>query len=76
MSIIFTLNRWLTEHPAELQLKKAIAFEAFIDLNLSINNGTVSTKYMRRGMILILFISLSLMAMSLGVPPKLWCLYI
>ena len=60
-------------YPAELQLNKANAFDteaAFLDLNLSIHNDIVSTKYMINGMILILIllISRSLMAMSLNVP--------
>ena len=60
-------------YPAELQLNKANASDteaAFLDLNLSIYNDTVSTKYMINGMILILIllISRSLMAMSLNVP--------
>ena len=43
-------------HPAELQLNKANASDteaAFLDLNLSIHNDIVSTKYMINGMILI-----------------------
>ena len=60
-------------YPVELQLNKANASDteaAFLDLNLSINNDIVSTKYMINGMILILIllISRSLMAMSLNVP--------
>ena len=66
-------------YPAELQLNKANASDteaAFLDLNLSIHNDIVSTKYMINGMILILIllISRSLMAMSLNV--ILWCIYI
>ena len=60
-------------YPAEPQLDKANASDteaAFLDLNLSIHNEIVTTKYMINGMILILIllISLSLMAMSLNVP--------
>ena len=60
-------------YPAELQLNKANASDteaAFLDLNLSIHNDIVSTKYMINGMILILIslISRSLMAISLNVP--------
>ena len=60
-------------YPAELQLNKANASDteaAFLDLNLSIHNDIVSTKYMIKGMILILIllISRSLMATSLNVP--------
>ena len=56
-------------HPAELQLNKANASDteaAFLDLNLSIHNDTVSTKIYYNGMILILIllIFLSLVAMS------------
>ena len=46
-SIIFTLNIWFTEYPDELQLYKANASDteaAFLDLNLSIHNDTVSKK--------------------------------
>ena len=61
------------KYPADIQLNKANASDteaAFLDLNLSINNDIVSTKYMINGMILILvlFISHSLMAMFLNVP--------
>ena len=57
-------------YSAELQLNKANASDtktAFLDLNLSIHN---STKNMinRTILILILFTSCSLMAMSLDVP--------
>ena len=60
-------------YPAELQLNKANASDteaAFLDLNLSIHNDIVSTKYMINGiiLILILLIFLSLMAMSFNVP--------
>ena len=60
-------------YPAELQLNKANASDteaAFLDLNLSIHNDTVSTKYMINGMILILILLIfrSLMAMALDVP--------
>ena len=60
-------------YPAELQLNKANASDteaAFLDLNLSIHNDIVSTKFLINGMILILtlLISRSLMAMSLNVP--------
>ena len=60
-------------YPTELQLNKANASDteaAFLDLNVSIHNGIVSTKYMINGMILILIllISRSLMKMSLNVP--------
>ena len=58
-------------YPAELQLNKANAFDteaAFSDLNLSIIIQFLQ-KYMINGMILILilFISRSLIAMSLNV---------
>ena len=61
------------KYHAELRLNKANASDteaAFLDLNLSIHNDIVSTKYMINGMILILIllISRSLMAMSLSVP--------
>ena len=60
-------------YPTELQLNNANASDtkaAFLDLNVSINNDTVSTKYMMNGVILILILLISryLMAMSLGVP--------
>ena len=58
-------------YPAELQLNKAYASDteaAFLDLNLSIHNDTVATKYMIYGMILILLIFRSLLAMSIDVP--------
>ena len=60
-------------YPVELQLNKANASDteaAFLDLNLSIHNDIVSTKYMINGMILILILLIfrSLMAMSLNVP--------
>ena len=60
-------------YPAELQLNKANVSDpeaVFLDLNLSIHNDIVSTKNMINGMILILifFISHSLMAMSLNFP--------
>ena len=60
-------------YPAELQLNKANASDteaAFLDLNLSIHNNTVSTKDMINGiiLILILLIARSLMAMSIGIP--------
>ena len=60
-------------YPAELHLNKANASDteaAFLDLNLSIHNDIVSTKYMINGMILILILLIfrSLMAMSLNVP--------
>ena len=53
------MNRWFTEAEA-----------AFLDLNFSIHNETVSTKYMINGMILILILLIfrSLMAMPLDVP--------
>ena len=45
-------------YPAELQLKKAYSSDteaAFLDLNLSISNGTISKlKFMINGTILIL----------------------
>ena len=56
---------------AELQLYKVFASDtesAFLDLNLSIHNDTVSTKNMINGVILILLIFRSFIAMSLGVP--------
>ena len=46
-------------YTAELQLNKANASDsetAFLDLNLSIHNDIVSTKYMINGMILILIL--------------------
>ena len=49
-------------YPAELQLNKANASDteaAFMDLNLSIHNDIVSTKYMINGMILILILLIS-----------------
>ena len=60
-------------YPTELQLNKNNASDteaAFLDLNLSIHNDTVSTKNMINGMILILILLMfrSLMAMSLDVP--------
>ena len=60
-------------YPAQLKLNKANASDteaAFLDLNLSIHNDIVSTKYMIKGMILILIllISRSLMVMSLNIP--------
>ena len=60
-------------YPAELQLNKANASDteaAFLDLNLSIHNDIVSTKYMINGMILILILLIfrSLILMSLNVP--------
>ena len=60
-------------YPAELQLNKANASDteaAFLDLNLSIHNNTVFTKYMINGKILILVLLIfpSLMRMCLGVP--------
>ena len=60
-------------YPAELQLNKANAYDteaAFLDLNLSIHNDIVSTKFMINGMILILILLIfrSMMAMSLNVP--------
>ena len=67
-------------YPAELQLNKANASDteaAFLYLNLSIHNDTVSTKYIIDGMILILILLIfrSLMAMSLDVPLMV-CIYI
>ena len=64
-------------YPAQLQLNKANASDteaAFLDLNLSIHNDIVSTKYMIKGMILILIllISRSLTAMSLNVPLRMY----
>ena len=58
---------------AELQLSKANASdtdEAFLDLNLPIHSDTVSTKIYDKWMILnlILLISRSVIAMSLGIP--------
>ena len=44
-------------YPTELQLNKANSFDTeapFLDLNLSIKNGIVSSKNMINGMILIL----------------------
>ena len=60
-------------YPAELQLNKANASDtesAFLDLNLSIHNDTVSTKIydIRYDFDIILLIFRSLVAMSLGVP--------
>ena len=60
-------------YPAELQLNKANASDtkaAFLDLNLSIHNDTVSTKIYDKwdDLILILLIFRSLMAVSLGIP--------
>ena len=60
-------------YPAELQLNKAYASDteaAFLDLNLSMHNDIVLQKYMIKGMIFILILSVfhSLMAMSLDVP--------
>ena len=59
-------------YPAELQLNKANSSETkapFLDLNISISNGTVSTKiYGKRTiLILILLISRFLMETSLDV---------
>ena len=54
ISIIFTLNRWSKEYVA-------LNFHAFdteaglSKLNLSINNNTVSTKYMINGMMSLLW---------------------
>ena len=62
-------------YSAELQLNKANTSDteaAFLDLNLSIHNNTVSTKYMINGMILILLIFRPLMAMPLDVPLKVY----
>ena len=62
-------------YPAELQLNKANASDteaAFLVLNLSIHHNKVSTTYMINGMILILLIFRSLMAMSLDVPLKVY----
>ena len=60
-------------YKTELQLNKANASDieaAFLDLNLSVHNYTVSTKYAINGMILILILLIfrSLIAMSLGAP--------
>ena len=72
--LIFTLNRWFNKiYPAKRQINKANASDnetVFLDLNLSIHNDTVSTKYMINGMILILILLIyrSLMAKSLCVP--------
>ena len=60
-------------YPAELQLNKANASDtesAFLDLNLSIHNDTVSIKIYdkRYDFDIILLIFRSLVAMSLGVP--------
>ena len=48
ITIIFTLNRWFKEYiPLNFNLKKANASDteaAFLDLNYSIHNDTVSTK--------------------------------
>ena len=58
-------------YPAELQFNKTNASDTeatFLDLNLSINNDTVFTKYMINGMILISLISCSSIVVSLGVP--------
>ena len=59
-------------YPAERLLNKANSTdteEPILDLNLSISNGTVSTKiYDKRDLILIYLISRSSMLMSLGVP--------
>ena len=60
-------------YPAELQLNIANASDneaAFLDLNISIHNDTVSTKYIINEIILILIFLIfrSLMAMSLNVP--------
>ena len=72
--LIFILNRWFNIiYPAERQINKANASDnetVFLDLNLSIHNDTVSTKYMINVMILslILLIYRSLMAMSLCFP--------
>ena len=44
-------------HPTELQLNKTNSSDTeapFLDLNLSISNGIVSSKFMINGMILIL----------------------
>ena len=60
-----------------LQLSKANASDieaAFLDLNLSIMLYSFFKKYMKNGMILILLISCSLLAMPLGV--SLMVLYI
>ena len=59
-------------YPAELQLNKAISSDTeapFLDLNLSISNGTVFTKIYdkRDDLILILLISRFLMETSLDV---------
>ena len=59
-------------YPAELQLNKANSSDTeapFLDLNLSISNGAVSTK------IFDIVISRSSTAMSLDVPP-LGCTYL
>ena len=61
-------------HPAVLQLNKANASDteaAFLDLNLSFNNDTVSTKlYMINRMILILILLISLSPMVIDVPRR------
>ena len=59
-------------YTAELQLNKANSSDTeapFLDLNLSISNGTISTKFMINGtiLILILLISRFLMETSLNV---------
>ena len=59
-------------YPAELQLNEANSSDTeapFLDLNLSISNGTVSTKFLINGTVLIftLLISRSLMETSLDV---------
>ena len=58
-------------HPAELQLNKANFSDTeapFLDLNLAISNGTVSTKiYDKQAIVLILLISRFLMETSLDV---------
>ena len=58
-------------YPAELQLNKANASDteaAVLDLNISIQIIQSLQRYMINGIILIVFIFRSLMAMSLGVP--------
>ena len=55
-------------NPAELQQSKFFIEASFLDLNLSIRNGIVSTKYMINEIILILklYISQFLIEMILG----------
>ena len=65
-------------YPAKLQLDKANSFDTeapFLDLNLSISNGTVSTKIYDKRDNFDIVISRSSMVISLGVP-RMECTYL